>query len=148
MLQKKVFLIFLTLGEYITSVIIKMALEHWGHKIIGTATTEENLLSMLKPLSPELIIMDITSKIYLHEKNIIEEIKKMNIPIIFLATHEDKYNIELIMNNSAYAIVEKPIDVNEFKSVMSSDLRRAPLVKENRSNCIYDSGSNKWPEAY
>ena len=122
-MQKQVLLFFFNEDEYITSYITKIALHHWGYKIIGIASSEEDAISMLKISLPDVIIMDIVPGIILYEIKIIEKIKKMNIPVIFLASYENKYIIEpAMMKDYTCGIVTKPIDVNVLNSAINSAL--------------------------
>ena len=123
MKQKEVLFFCLNDDEYITSYITKMALHHWGFKIIETARSEEAIFILNMEL-PDLIIMDITPELNPYEIKIIKVVKRMNIPIIYLVSNESQYIIELgIMKDCNYGVVSKPIDVKVLNSVIHSLLK-------------------------
>lgn len=96
---------------------IKETLESFGYSVISVASPEEDVITRARDLMPDLIVMDLSFTEDLEHFQATEEIKNLNLPIIYLTTSAQWEDIAVRENISpdqdSYLI--KPYDDVELK---------------------------------
>lgn len=109
--------------EVILTMAIRQALEVAGYEVISPVLSGESAIEHLQDDQPDLILMDVTLQGRLDgvtTTNLINA--KYDVPIVITTAHSDAVMIERIENSTAVGFLEKPININEMISLISTML--------------------------
>ena len=107
--------ILLVEDESIEALDIKRTLESFGYEVPYVASTGEEAVIKALEIMPDLILMDIVLKGKTDGIDAALEIKKFNIPVIFLTAHPEESTIERAKLTEPYGYLTKPYDTIELK---------------------------------
>lgn len=100
--------ILLVEDESIEALDIKHTLESFGYEVPYVASTGEEAVKKALEIMPDLILMDIILKGKTNGIDAALEIKKFNIPVIFLTAHPEESTIERAKLTEPYGYLTKP----------------------------------------
>ena len=132
--------ILLVEDESIEALDIKRTLESFGYEVPYVASNGEEAVKKALEIMPDLILMDIILKGQTDGIDAALEIKKFNIPVIFLTAHPEESTIERAKLTEPYGYLTKPYDTIElkysielaiYKNKMQEDLKES---EENYRN--------------
>ncbi len=116
---------------------LERRLAKMGHEICGTATTCEDALEQVALRRPDLVMMDITLEGGMDAASILRD--RWDVPVVFLATHEDTDQLERAGLTGHFNYLLKPfrdrdlriaIDMALYVGKVESDRRKAALALE------------------
>jgi chemotaxis family two-component system sensor kinase Cph1 len=122
--------ILLVEDESIEALDIKHTLESFGFEVPYVASSGEEALEKALEIMPDLILMDIIIKGHIDGIDVASQIKKLNIPVIFLTAHSEDDKIERAKLAEPYGYMVKPYDNNELKHVIKLALYKNKMEKE------------------
>ena len=122
--------ILLVEDESIAAMDIKRTLESFGFKVPYIAASGDEALEKAAEIMPDLILMDIIIKGDIDGIDVAYQIKKLNIPVIFLTAHPEDEHIERAKLAEPYGYIVKPYDSNELKHVIKLALYKKKMEKE------------------
>jgi PAS domain S-box-containing protein len=113
---------------------IKKSLESEGFNIFEIVTTGEDSLKNISQFNPDIILMDILLKGDKNYTDTIEIIKKKyNIPLLYLTTQSEDFNLEETEINGSYTYLIKPFDSNDLVRTINIELNNK-IEKELESS--------------
>ena len=122
--------ILLVEDESIEAMDIKRTLESFGFNVPYIASNGKEALEKAIEIMPDLILMDIIIKGDIDGVDVASQIKKLNIPVIFLTAHPEDATIERAKLTEPYGYIVKPFDSNELKHVINLALYKNKMEKE------------------
>jgi two-component system, chemotaxis family, sensor kinase Cph1 len=122
--------ILLVEDESIAAMDIKRTLESFGFKVPYIAASGNEALEKAVEIMPDLILMDIIIRGDIDGIDVASQIKKLNIPVIFLTAHPEDETIERAKLTEPYGYIVKPYDSNELKHVIKLALYKKKMEKE------------------
>ncbi|NYB51528.1 MAG: PAS domain S-box protein [Methanobacteriaceae archaeon] len=136
--------ILLVEDDAIEALDIKRTLESFGYSVAYVASKGEEAVGKALELMPDLVLMDIILK---GEQNGIEaasEIKKLNIPVIYLTAHSEEATIKKAKLTEPYGYLIKPYDVVELKfaidlALYKSSQERKLKESEERYRMLFEN---------
>jgi len=119
---------------------IKETLESFGYSVISMASPEEDVITRARDLMPDLIVMDLSFKEDLEHFQATEEIKNLNLPIIYLTTSAQWEDMAVRENISpdqdSYLI--KPYDDVELKYAIELAIYKNYKKLKNYYKAIFE----------
>jgi len=122
--------ILLVEDESIEALDIKHTLESFGYEVPYVASTGEEAVKKALEIMPDLILMDIILKGKTNGIDAALEIKKFNIPVIFLTAHPEESTIERAKLTEPYGYLTKPYDTIELKYSIELAIYKNKMQKE------------------
>jgi two-component system, chemotaxis family, sensor kinase Cph1 len=122
--------ILLVEDECIEALDIKRTLESFGFEVPYVASSGEEALEKAVEIMPDLILMDIIIRGQIDGIEVASQIKKLNIPVIFLTAHPEDETIERAKLTEPYGYIVKPYDSTELKHVIKLALYKNRMEKE------------------
>ena len=105
--------------EAITAMMLKQSLIASGFEVLGVAATGEDAIIAAKKSPPDLVLMDIRLADGIDGITAAVTINN-NIPIIFMTAFVDKVTITRAREIRPVAILEKPLNMTELVSLIST----------------------------
>lgn len=144
--------ILLVEDESIAAMDMKMALESFGYQVPYTASKGEEAVIKASKERPDLVLMDINLKGELNGIEAALEIKKLNIPFIYLTAYSDTSTMEQAKLTEPYGFIIKPynslelnyaIELALYKHEMETKLKeseaRYRLLVESQKDFIVEA---------
>ena len=107
--------ILLVEDENIEAMDIKLTLESFGYEVPYVASSGEEIVEKVLEIMPDLILMDIV----LNKENIsidtVVDIKKLNIPLVYLTDNLDEVNLKKNFFTKQVNYLIKPYDPLELR---------------------------------
>lgn len=122
--------ILLVENDTIEAMDIKSTLESFGYSVIYMANRWEEAVEEASKLMPDLILIDIVLDKEHNGIEAVSEIKKLNLPVIYLATPSDEPNIQKTELTDPYGYILKPYDPIELKYAIKLALYKNKMEKE------------------
>lgn len=110
--------------DAIISLAIKTKLEEKGYDVINNVSTGEEALKLIQKHNPDLIVMDIKLKGKINGIEVCEQIKDLDIPIIYLTGNEDIKFLIRALETMPDAYLLKPFENQELQYAVSLALRK------------------------
>jgi len=111
--------------ENIIALDIRTMLEDLGYLVAAVVSSGEESIAKASEMKPDLILMDIKLKGSIDGVKAGEEIhKQYRIPVIYLTAYSDRSTLERIRNGKKPAVINKPFDEGELRSVINTMLSR------------------------
>lgn len=124
--------------DAVSATLHKAMLESEGHNIVGVARSEEEAIDLARTQSPDLVLMDI----YLEDGTSgVHAAKDMytsySLPVIFITCGSAVEQLQELVDSDAFALIKKPVSLEELRVNLSIVMRRAAEIKKNkeRSAC-------------
>lgn len=136
--------ILLVEDEFIEALDIKRTLESFGYQVPYIASKGEEAVARAQEIKPDLVIMDITLKGELSGIEAASEIKKLEIPVIYLTAHSNRKTVEKAKLTEPYGYLLKPFNSHDlrhtielalYKHMMENKLKES----ENRYRLLVES---------
>ncbi|NMO08459.1 PAS domain S-box protein [Methanobacterium subterraneum] len=122
--------ILLVEDESIEALDIKRTLESFGYEVPYVASNGEEAVKKALEIKPDLILMDIILKGKTDGIDAALEIKKFNIPVIFLTAHPEESTIERAKLTEPYGYLTKPYNTIELKYSIELAIYRNKMQEE------------------
>ena len=100
----------------------KLVLETDGYNVVGIAETSELACNIIKDAVPDLVLMDIGLKGKTNGIETAKELKKYNLPIVFITGNNDSNLYKKAKEVKPAGYILKPIKVDEFLTTIRSAL--------------------------
>ncbi|MDB9372817.1 hybrid sensor histidine kinase/response regulator [Nodularia sphaerocarpa] len=111
--------------EFILAVNLQETLESLKYTVVGLADSAAEAISQAKELRPNLILMDIRLR---GEQDGIQAAEliwnTLQIPVIYVTGHSDKYTVERVTLTSPFGYILKPIKEQELYVAIQTALNR------------------------
>ena len=115
-------------------------LSEMGYEVVGTASSGEEAVKILRDLRPDLVLMDIMMPGELDGIAAAEIIqRKFDIPVVFLTGYTDGNLIKRAKNAGSFGYVVKPFQANEMKATIEVALHRKEAERR-----LKESEAVKW----
>lgn len=128
--------------------LLESGLQKMGCRIVGQTALGEEVLDLSKKTKPDLILMDIELKGEMDGITANENLrKKLDIPVIFLSSHEEESILQRAKISDPSGYIIKPINLKELETNISIAIykkkneRKLKLAHEKQSK-LYDSLKN------
>ena len=121
---------------------IKEGLEYHGYKVIGSAVSGEQALSMLERKTPDLVLMDIQLMGDMDGVETAEQVRsKFKIPVVYLTGLTDDKILDRAKLTDPYGYIVKPFELNELKAAIEIALHKHAneMKKEKTISMLQDS---------
>ena len=122
--------ILLVEDESIEAMDIKRTLESFGYNVPYVASQGEEAVSKALEIKPDIILMDIILKGEMDGIETANEIKNLNLPIIYLTAHSEESTIERAKLTGPYGYIIKPYEVTELKYAIELAIYKNKMEKE------------------
>jgi len=122
--------ILLVEDESIEAMDIKQTVQSFGYEVQYTASRGEEALEKAQELLPDLILIDIILKGEMDGIEVCSEIKKLNIPFIYLTAHSEESTFQKALKTEPYGYVLKPFDPVELKYAIEMALYKKEMEKK------------------
>lgn len=116
--------------DAIESMDIKSTLESFGYEVPYTASRGEEAVEKAKKEIPDLILMDIVLKGNIDGIEAANEIKELDIPLIFLTAHSEDATVQKAKLTGPYGYLIKPYDPSELKYAIELALYKNQMEKK------------------
>ncbi len=127
--------ILLVEDESIEAMDIKRTVESLGYKLPYIASNSEDAVSKALEIMPDLILMDISIKGEMDGIEVAKEIKKLDIPVIFLTAHSEEATFHRALETEPDGYILKPFDPTELRFTIEMALYKKKMdrkLKESR----------------
>lgn len=119
--------------DAVSATLHKAMLESEGHSIVGVARSEEEAIDLARTKSPDLVLMDI----YLEDGTSgVHAAKDMyasySLPVIFITCGSAVEQLQDLVDSDAFALIKKPVSLEELRVNLSIVMRRAAEIKKNK----------------
>jgi CheY-like chemotaxis protein len=109
--------------EGIGAMDLKYTLKAMGHEVIYVASRGEEAIEKSSELLPDLVLMDIILKGDIDGITAAEEIRKLNIPFIYLTANSESATQERALATKPRGYILKPFENRELKETVESALK-------------------------
>lgn len=119
--------------DTVSATLHKAMLESEGHSIVGVARSENEAIALAYTEDPDLVLMDIyledgTSGV--HAAKIMYS--SYALPVIFITCGTAVEQLQELVDSDAFALIKKPVSLEELRVNLSIVMRRAAEIKKNR----------------
>jgi CheY-like chemotaxis protein len=121
--------ILLVEDESIEALDIKHTLESFGYKVPYIASRGEEAVEKVLDIMPDLVLIDIVLKGDYNGIKVASEIKKLNIPFIYLTAHSEEATVHEAKLTEPYGFIIKPYDPLELKYIIDITLYKKSVEK-------------------
>ena len=121
---------------------IKEGLEYHGYKVIGSAVSGEQALSMLERKTPDLVLMDIQLMGDMDGVETAEQVRsKFKIPVVYLTGLTDDKILDRAKLTDPYGYIVKPFELNRLMATVEIALHKHAnhMIKEKTISLLQDS---------
>jgi PAS domain S-box-containing protein len=106
---------------------LRSTLEHLGYDVPYIVSTGDEAVKQVLNKSPDLILMNISSNGEIDCIEVASQIKKFNIPIIYLTIPTENSTIEQTKLTEPYGYIIKPYDSNQLKYTIELALYKSTM---------------------
>ena len=121
--------ILLVEDESIEALDIKHTLESFGYEVPYIASRGEEAVEKALAIMPDLVLIDIVLKGDFNGIKVASEIKKLNIPFIYLTAHSEEATVHEAKLTEPYGFIIKPYDPLELKYTIDIALYKKSVEK-------------------
>lgn len=114
--------------EGIGAMDLKYTIESMGHEVVHIASRGDEAIEKSVELLPDLILMDIILKGDIDGIMAAKEIKKYNIPFIYLTANSERATWERASQTEPSGYILKPFENEELKSSVELALATANMM--------------------
>lgn len=135
--------------DTVSATLHKAMLESEGHSIVGVARSEDEAIAIARIEKPDLVLMDI----YLEDGTSgVHAAKVMYssyaLPVIFITCGTAVNQLQELVDSDAFALIKKPVSLEELRVNLSIVMRRAAEIQRNREKSAqYETLVNMLPMA-
>jgi len=122
--------ILLVEDESIEALDIKRTLESFGYDVPYVASSGEDAIEKAREIIPDLILMDIVLKGKTTGIEAVNQIKYLNIPVIYVTAHSEEVTFQKALKTGPYGYVLKPFNRNELKYTIEMALFKHQMEDE------------------
>lgn len=113
---------------------IKNELESFGYEVPYVASNGKEVVEKALEIIPDLILVDIVLKKEIEDTNSISKINDLNIPIIYLNTHDEEFKIEIMRQINHYRYIVESNKPNELKYAIDVAVHRNKIENMLKGN--------------
>lgn len=110
--------------EGIGAMDLKYTLEAMGHEVVYVASRGEEAIEKSSEMLPDLVLMDIILKGDIDGITAAEEIRKLDIPLIYLTANSENATQERALATKPRGYILKPFENRELKETVESALKQ------------------------
>lgn len=131
--------------ESIVSKDIQNSLKKIGYHVVGACNNAQEAIDMAKELQPDIVLMDIMLKGNLSGIDAAEQIKVLNIPVIFLTAYADEGTLAKAKVTEPYGYILKPFKEKDLTISIEMAIHRHKKLTELRKerDFLYSLVENK-----
>jgi|GEM_PF-6700674 len=104
-------------------------IQSMGHEVVAIESRSSDAVKRTQKLMPDLVLMDIILKGIGDGVDAAQEIKKLDIPVIYLTAHSDEVTVKRAMKTEPYGYLLKPFNVMELKLAIELALYRKKVER-------------------
>ena len=118
--------------EILVGLDLESSLTKLGYLVVGIAINNDEALSLVKKIEPDIILMDINLEGSKKDGiSTVEDIQKIkNIPIIYLTAHFDEKTVSRAIKTNPISYLLKPFNVEELKSTIMLTIHKINRFNE------------------
>ena len=121
--------------ESIVAMDIQNQLEDMGYRVVGTAGTGEEAMSLAREHEPDLVLMDIVLR---GEMNGIEAARyvahTLHVPVIFLTAFNDAQTVQRAAETGPYGYLTKPFSPKELRAAIEVAIYKSRVERRLRES--------------
>lgn len=120
-------------------------IQSMGHEVVAIESRSSDAVKKTQKLMPDLVLMDIVLKGVGNGIDAAQEIKKLDIPVIYLTAHSDDLTVKRALKSEPYGYLLKPFNVVELKLAIELALykKKAERMKEDGTCYIQMDATTK-----
>lgn len=122
--------------DAIESMDIQKRLELLGYHVPYVATRGQEAIEKASELMPDLVLMDISLKGSMDGIEAAQEIRKLDIPIIYLTAHSDEATVQKAKTTEPYGYIIKPYEHHELKYALEMALYKSKSDKKLKESQV------------
>ena len=103
---------------------LEMIVEEMGYKVIDKVDNSDDAFEVIENQEPDLILMDIDIKGDLTGIQIAEQIKSLNIPVLFVTSFNDQAHFEKARQTNYIGYIVKPVNKFSLRSSIETAFRK------------------------
>ena len=119
--------VFLVEDDKIDAMDIKETLESFNYEVPYVASNGKDAIEKIIKIMPDLILIDIGLEGAMNGIEVASQIKKLNIPLIFITTHVNELTLEKAMDTEPYGYLIKPYDETKLRLSIEHALHRKKI---------------------
>ena len=130
----KSFRILIVEDNLVFAVRMEEKLEEWGHQVLGIIDNGNEAIETAKKIIPDIILMDINLMGDYNGIEVAQNLKDLNIPIIFITGEKDEATFKAALDSHGVSYLVKPFDMLSLRGAIelaSSKSNLSPTL-ENR----------------
>jgi two-component system, response regulator PdtaR len=116
--------------ESIVALLIKEKLENLGHSVCGICASGEAAILAIESALPDLVLMDIKLQGKLDGIETANQIRKLDIPVIYMTAHSEESTIGRAKESEPYGYLLKPVAPKELQIAVEMALYKNKIDKE------------------
>lgn len=122
--------------KFIVAEDIAVSVRKLGYDVVGVLASGEEVVSTVRELHPDLVLMDIRLKGQLDGIEVAESLQKeFGLPVIYLTAHSDSETLERAGMTDPYGYILKPFDDQQLYTVIELALNRRRTLRD----CMHDN---------
>ena len=112
--------------EGLVALSLKNSLENLGYEVPATAATADEVISKIKEVSPDLILMDIRLKGKADGIEVANQIRKTSrVPIVYITAHSDEKTLKRAKLSEPFGYIVKPYEEKSLHTTIEMALKKA-----------------------
>lgn len=116
---------------------LKNLIQSMGHEVVAIESRSSDAVKRTQKLMPDLVLMDIILKGVGDGIDAAQEIKKLDIPVIYLTAHSDKVTVRRALKSEPYGYLLKPFNVMELKLAIELALYKKSAERIRETGTCY-----------
>jgi DNA-binding LytR/AlgR family response regulator len=131
--------------ESIVSKDIQNSLKKIGYNVVGSCNNAQEAIDVARELHPDVVLMDIMLKGNLTGIDAAEQIKLLNIPVIFLTAYADEVTLAKAKVTEPYGYILKPFKEKDLNISIEMAIHRHKKLTELKKerDFLYSLVENK-----
>jgi len=134
--------ILLVEDEMVEALDIKNQLESFGYSVPDIVSNGEDTVNKVIELQPDLVLMNIVLKGDEEGIGLASEIKKLNIPVVYLTGHYNEHLFEKAMLTDPYGYLIKPCNIHNIMSTIEIALQKSKQILSHDERDYLESVDN------
>ena len=126
--------IFIVEDDALVATDMEECLEHLGYEVCGLSSTGEEAAVEIDKCRPDLVLMDIILDGKWDGVQTATEVRKLNIPVVFVTAHADESTLKRVSVTQPYGYVIKPFEELEVRAAIELALTRHASEAEQVAN--------------
>ena len=137
-MKEKLHKILIVEDDMLLSLVQKRLVEKLGYTVLGKAETGEQAIEMVKDLSPDLVMMDISLKGNMDGIQTMHQIRQFSdVPVIYLSGNSDKHSIERARKTGYVDYLVKPVAESDISYPLRKGTGQLTITGQDKDAVSY-----------